>query len=301
MPGHTAINAYIRNVDKPNRKKIGIEKAWTSASLSASLTEESISPDAIHWLIWVQEFYRKFYHSKPLTIREAKWFNRLSGFREGFWYPSDIDFTIFGKDMFASHVIATWAQIYAYREKIDTIAGITEPDYSDLDSAFANGNPSATNDYNDKLLWDARPITGEEPSPLNSVSIESGSRISGLKEILMTKVTKERLKEWKDKYLLPYMIDAIRFIEILILHHSLGDPDMSGNSINSYGSGLLLFENTTFRQRLMKLPYILRIRFLILLREWVKEHPDANDAMIKPKVKIILDKVEKEGEANGKR
>ena len=34
-------------------------------------------------------------------------------------------------------IIATWAQIYAYRERIDAIAGIKEPDFSDLDSHLA--------------------------------------------------------------------------------------------------------------------------------------------------------------------
>ena len=36
------------------------------------------------------------------------------------------------EEIFLSHIIATYAQIYAYREKIDTIADIKNTDYSDI-------------------------------------------------------------------------------------------------------------------------------------------------------------------------
>jgi hypothetical protein len=325
VPGRTVINKFIKKTADPNRDKIGIEKAWTSAALN----EEPISPDAIHWLIELQALYRKLYYSKPLTIREARWFNRLSGWREGFSYRSDIDIEKHGEEtylshLFISHVIATWAQLYAYREKIDTIAGIKELDYSDLDSRIATGRLSAIHDYDQKWAWDAFPITAAELSSVsldshispksrlvncpvcgrpskNSVLIE-GFRNPGLLEGLMTKMTKEYLTKWKDKYLVPFMIDQTRFLEIMFLDHSLGDPDMSDSSIPIYSGGLFAaLKYAAFRQRLNKLPYIQRIIFLVLLREWAKEHPDAADAPIKPRIKIILDIVEKEGEANGKR
>ena len=49
-----------------------------------------------------------------------------------------------------------------------------------------------------------------------------------------------------------------------------------------------------FRRRLKKLPYIDRIKLLILMRAWAKKHPNVKSAMIKPQIKKILDKVEKE-------
>ncbi len=108
------------------RSKYTIDKAWNTSVLNS----EPISPDALPWLIGVQ-VHLKSYCSKPLTIREAKWFNRLSGFR--YTFPVSLESLGISdrtKDAFLSLVIATWAQIYAYREKIDTIARIKEPDYS---------------------------------------------------------------------------------------------------------------------------------------------------------------------------
>jgi hypothetical protein len=45
-------------------------------------------------------------------------------------------------------VIATWAQIYAYREYIDTMSGIKNPDYSDLDAPIAKNKIGAIYSYN---------------------------------------------------------------------------------------------------------------------------------------------------------
>ena len=87
VPSLNPIITYIREEVDPGKIKIaesGIEKIWSSASLN----QEPITPEAIHFLMWVQT-HRKIFDSKPLTIREAKWFNRLLGIREEFSYPPD--------------------------------------------------------------------------------------------------------------------------------------------------------------------------------------------------------------------
>ena len=78
----------------------------------------------------------KKYLARPLSIREVKWFARLFGFRTYFKPLQEIEDDPDLKFMFISNVLASWAQVYAEREKVDTIAGIEEPDYSDLDIAI---------------------------------------------------------------------------------------------------------------------------------------------------------------------
>jgi hypothetical protein len=76
-PSLKSIQSIPRSYWKPNKDKIGIEKIWNTAALK----DESISHGSIPWLIRLQ-IQRGWYHSKPMTIRQAKWFDRLSGFRQ---------------------------------------------------------------------------------------------------------------------------------------------------------------------------------------------------------------------------
>jgi len=273
-PGRTALNDYINKMNL-NVEKMGIERAWSSAELN----NENINPESVRWLIALQ-VYRKSYYSKPLTVREAKWFSFLSGFRGVF----SQDLTDFGlspqlKDVFISSVLATWAELYAYREKIDTMAGIKNPDYSDLDNNLANLDFEAIYKYNDVKLFDAiGEITNRDD------------------------INKENLEDFNEQYLLPSLIDQIRFQEMRILAHSLGEPDMTQDSIRLY-SGILtsiLADNPTFFDALFKIPHIKRIHFLSVLRNWVKENPDVtDDQVVNSKIHEILTDVKKDGESNG--
>ena len=100
-------------------------------------------------------------------------------------------------------MIVTWAEIYAYREKIDTMAGIENSDYSDLDSNIANGDFKAIYQYNENYLYDAM------------------GKIANREDVV-----KKDLEVFDNQYLLPSLINQIRFQEIEILVHSLGEPDI---------------------------------------------------------------------------
>jgi hypothetical protein len=271
-PGRTAINEYIRTKLNPNTAKMGLEKTWSSAELN----NEKIDSESVRWLITLQ-VYRKSYYSKLLTVREAKWFSYLSGFRKPFEIA---DLTEFGislelKDVFISSVIVTWAEIYAYREKIDTMAGIENSDYSDLDSNIANGDFKAIYQYNENYLYDAM------------------GKIANREDVV-----KKDLEVFDNQYLLPSLIDQIRFQEIEILVHSLGEPDMSHKSIRLYTTILawISLDNPQFFKDLMKLPYVKRRNLLTSIREWVKDNPSVNDDnIIALKVNELFDSVREKG------
>ena len=172
-------------------------------------------------------------------------------------------------------VIATWAEIYAYREKIDTLAGIKNPDFTDLDSNIANADFKAIYQYNENYLYDAM------------------GKIANRDDVV-----KKDLEVFDNQYLLPSLIDQIRFQEIEILVHSLGEPDMSHKSIRLYSTILawILLDNPQFFKDLMKLPYVKRRNLLTSIREWVKDNPDINDDnIIALKVNELFDSVWEKG------
>ena len=159
------------------------------------------------------------------------------------------------------------------------MAGIKNPDYSDLDNNLANLDFEAIYKYNDVKLFDAiGEITNRDD------------------------INKENLEDFNEQYLLPSLIDQIRFQEMRILAHSLGEPDMTQDSIRLY-SGILtsiLADIPTFFDALLKIPHIKRIHFLSVLRNWVKENPDVtDDQVVNSKIHEILTDVKKDGESNG--
>jgi hypothetical protein len=109
-------------------------------------------------------------------------------------------------------VLATWAQIYAEREKVDDIAGIEEPDCSDLDLAIADNDYSAIREYSDEKLSD---------------------QIHGLlgKRRGLTENQWEKVQEG---WTLPSLKHNILILESRVLRHSLGDPDMSPQYLRAY-------------------------------------------------------------------
>ena len=234
--------SYISNA----RSKYSIDKSWSSAEL----VDEPISPVAVHLLIVVQR-YRKLFYSKPLTIREARWFNNLSDFQESYSYLPDM-ITPELKSTFLSLKIATWAQMYAYREKIDTIDGVKEADYSELDNGIAAGNLHELFKYN--LRW-----ANDRLSPVFNDE----------------NATKNAFKKTYFSYLKPALFDTIREVETFVLGHSLGDPDMTENSILLYGNSLgTLFTEASWNSHLEEINYQQKLNFLRFVREWCKNKPD---------------------------
>jgi len=236
-----------------DRSRYKIDETWNSASL----IYQTIAPDVLQCLIWIQ-IYRKRNLSKQLSTREARWFNNLSGIRQNYSFiPVTVSSDL--KNTFLIHVTATWAQIYAYREKIDDIVNVKDPNYSDLDEAMVTGDLrklAALNEYQQDFVFDDK---------------------------------------WKGKYLIPYYINQIRTIEIGALGHSLGDPDMLDSAIGTYAASLVtIFNDTEYSQRFNKLLYLPRMGLLLLLRQNAKEHPNEEATLIKAKISKILDNVEKE-------
>ena len=148
----TAIIKYLTEV-RINLSLI-IDTPWNTAALNA----EPITTEALPWLISIQE-NRILWLSKMLTEREAKWFNRLFGFKSLFSSAVLMDMGIESPDSslvntYQSAMVATWAQIYANREKVAEVAGIEKPDFSDLDSCLARYNSGDLAQSVARQFWD---------------------------------------------------------------------------------------------------------------------------------------------------
>ena len=272
LPGVSRISKYLTELNY-NTINNPPSLPWHTGTLS----KERIETEAIPWLMGLQSM-RKSNYSKPITIREAKWFSHLSGFRKT--YAADLqDFLSKtlginddrSKNVFLSYVIATWAELYAYREKIDINAGIKDPDYSDLDDYIAKGDMESIYQRNDRHLFDAI------------------DRITNKKD-----VSEKELTDFDSRYLLPSLIDQIRFQEIRLLGHSLGEPDMPIKSIHLYSDILtwILANNPVCLERLMKLSWVLKVRFLTEIRKLVKDNPDEDDRNIDSTVSKLITNLE---------
>ena len=218
----TRNNARVQNpVDKP----------WNTALLNY----EMLDPDLIPWIVNVQYNLKK-YLSKPLTIREIKWFTRLFGFSTYFKPLPELEDNPDLKFLFLSSVLASWSQIYAEREKIDDIAGIQEPDYSDLDIAIVDNGFSAIRQYSDGKLSD-------------QVHALLGKR---------SELTESQWARIQEGWTLPSLKHNILILESRILQHSLGDPDMSPQYLRAYHALLFIHDHdrdeadwgTTYQQRI---------------------------------------------------
>jgi hypothetical protein len=148
-PSLRSYEELVREIRNNARVQNPVDKPWNTALISS----EMLDPDLVPWIVNVQ-YHLKKYLAKPLTIREVKWFTSLFGFRTYFKPLPEMENDPDLKSLFISNVLATWAQIYAEREKVDDIAGIQEPDYSDLDIAIVDNDCSAIREYSDEKLSD---------------------------------------------------------------------------------------------------------------------------------------------------
>ena len=191
-----------------------VDKPWNTALLN----NEMLNPDIIPWIVNVQYNLNK-YLSKPLTVREAKWFTRLFGFRTYFKPLPEMENNQELKFLFVSSVLASWAQIYAEREKVDNIAGIEEQDYSDLDIVILANDFSAIREYSDEKLSDqVHGLWGKQHE-----------------------LTESQWSKIQEGWTLPSLKHNILILESRILQHSLGTPDMSPEYLRAYHN--LLFRH----------------------------------------------------------
>ncbi len=220
-PSLRSYEELVREIRKNARVQNPVDKPWNTALLNS----ESLDPDIIPWIINAQH-HRKQFLSKPLTIREVKWFTRLFGFRTYFKPSLEIENNADLRLFFLSNVLATWAQIYAEREKVDDIAGIQEPDYSDLDIAIVDNNSSAIREYSDeKLSEQAHGLLGKRRD--------------------LTESQRARIQEG---WTLPSLKHNILILESRILHHSLGDPDMSPQYLRAYHNMLFQHDHNRYEE-----------------------------------------------------
>ncbi len=250
IPSLSYVQKYCREELFPNYNKMRAtlkDKPWNTAALNS----EPINAEVIPWLIGLQ-VSRKQFLSKPITIREAKWFNRLFGLKNDLalkYFNVDNDPKL--KKRLISHVIATWAQIYAYIEKIDTIASVKEPDYTDIDRELARLNIGLAYRKANRILSDIKEkekLTEKDFAKLN----DSVSRV---------------------------YIDFITRWEVHFLNHSLGDHDMSFMSLMRYGEiitnySLTILEDGSPYQSLKKLKYRQKLAFFERLRHWCNDNPE---------------------------
>lgn len=236
-PSLRSYEELVRDVRKNARAENPVDKPWNTALLSS----ETIASDLIPWIVGVQ-YHLKKYLSKPLTIREVKWFTRLFGFREYIKPLPEMETNSDLRSLFISNVLATWAQIYAEREKVDDIAGIQEPDYSDLDLAIIDSDFSVIREYSDEKLSD---------------------QVHGLMG-KQKRLTESQWTKIQERWTLPSLKNNILILESRILRHSLGDPDMTAEYIRAYHNMIFNYDygrdeedyGATYQQRIDKFMHI---------------------------------------------
>ena len=244
LPGESAINKYLTRINKVIAKPDPEDSLWNTAILQG----EPITPDVVPVLVGVQS-QRKAYLSVGLSVREARWLNRLFGFRDTFRRKCPSDGNDHEKEVvFIPNMLATWSQIYAYREKIDALAGIEKPDFSELDTRILNNDCTLGYKYVSAFYFRSS-------------------------EVASLGADKEKYKRFDKTYTSSTLIAQIWLMECGLLSHSLGTPDLTHNSLLVYHTGLsgLTSGDIQCLQRFQKLPYGKRIELLVTLRQWSKD------------------------------
>ena len=251
-PSLRSYEELVREIKSNARVQNPVDKLWNSALLNV----ESLDPDIIPWII-NEQHHRKQFLSKPLTVREVKWFTRLFGFRTHFKPSQEIENDADLRLFFLSNVLATWAQIYAEREKVDDIAGIQEPDYSDLDIAIVGNDFSAIREYSDgKLSEQVHRVKGKQ----NRLTESQWARIN-------------------EGWVLPSLKHNILILESRALKHSLGDPDMSSQYLRAYHNMLFRYDYGRYPED-YGATYQQRIETFVSIRKKVLEIPEGDINLI---------------------
>jgi hypothetical protein len=214
-PSLRSYEELCRETRKNARVQNSVDKPWNTALLNG----EALDPEIVPWIATVQYYLQKNL-SKPLNIREVKWFVRLFGFRTFVKPLPEIQDNPDLVRLFVAMSLSSWAQIYAETEKVDEIAGINNPDYSNLDIAIAENDFSAIREYSDqKLIDQVHGMRGKQ----SELTVSKWAKI---------------LEGWT----LPSLRHNIMILESTILGHSLGDPDMSPEYLRAYHNLLFGFD-----------------------------------------------------------
>jgi hypothetical protein len=227
-PSLRSYEELVREIRNNARTQNPIDKPWNTALLNS----EPINTEIIPWIVSAQ-FNRRLFLSKPLTIREVKWFIRFFGFRNHIKPLQEFNDNESIKHFFISNTLATWSQIYADREKIDFIAGIQDADYSDLDIAMVNNNIRLGAIHTDGKMKD---------------------------RTLRMKAAEAEIPER----------EYIVYSESDYLHHSLGEPSMSHQSCHAYNI-MMSHASVNYSEKLRAIPYLHKINFFILMRNFCKD------------------------------
>lgn len=266
LPVENTIGIFI----KPIREKILLniedpkppDTPWNTASLDiSSLNIEPFSPDSITLLMQAQN-RRRIYLSKPLTIREAKWFNRLTGFKDMLFLPASVQDNSEAKSYFIINYLATWAHNYAYREKLDSLSGIEVPSYSDLDNAFIERNYQKIDELRKKIENDFL-NSPDMKIALGEFDENKHVNFDHMNQVLSTCLTGQ-----------------CNLFEQNILGHNLGDPDIAGNErLGAYGELLsITIKREDYFKKLVGFEYLRQLLFIVELRKWANER--SNDDFI---------------------
>ena len=242
-PSLRSYEELLREIRKKSKVENPLDGSWNTVLLNT----DPLNPELIPWVMRAQ-YNRKEFLAKPLTIREVKWFARFIGFKDVIKPPPEMDNVLDLKAYFIINVLATWAQLYAAREKIDSVAGIQELDYSDLDIAMVDNDYRNIIGYNnDKLM----------------------NKIQEMRE-KSAKITQSQWDKYFEEWIKPALIEHIVFFETNYLFHSLGEPDMSQEALKAYGI-MLSWNEANYGQVLWKDSYEKRVGFFIRLRQYCRD------------------------------
>ncbi len=251
-PSLRSYEELVRDVRENARVQNPVDKTWNTALLN----KEPLDPELTPWIINAQ-YHLKKYLSKPLTIREVKWFTRLFGFRTRIKPLPEMEDNPDLRLLFISSVLATWAQIYAEREKVDDIAGIQEPDFSDMDIAVVDNDLSAIREYSDEKLSDqVHGLFGKQK-----------------------KLTESEWAKIQERWTLPSLKHNILILESRILRHSLGDPDMTSEYLRAYHNMLFRYDYGRYEED-YGATYQQRIDTFLSIRKKVGEIPAGDIKLI---------------------
>lgn len=251
-PSLRSYEELCRAARKNARVQNPTDKPWNTALLES----EMLDPELIPWVINAQDNLKK-YLSKPLTIREVKWFTRLFGFRSHFKPIAEIEKDADLKFLFLTNALASWAQVYAEREKVDSIAGIEEPDYSDLDLAIVDNSFTQIREYSDEMLSDqVHDMLGKK-----------------------RELTENQWAKIQEGWTLPSLRHNILVLESRILRHSLGDPDMTTEYIRAYHNMLFNYDYGRYEED-YGATYQQRIDTFINIRKKILETPEDDIKLI---------------------
>jgi hypothetical protein len=243
-----------------------LERSWdTSTLVGANPVDAESVPD----LVSAQQ-ERKLFLSKPLTVRDARWFSRLrycgdlikGQLRESTEDPET-------QERLRRYYVWTLAGSYSWREKIDLLSGVEDEDtdYSDLDASVYTGEWRAVYESKFKSIATYLVDRSGEQKPL-----DFDAKPEGLREALPL-------------YMNVVVEDTILELEISYLRFCLGSPDLTTDGLRSYGSALLqVSADDEAKNLLTSMSMKQKINFFVALRQVVKQGD-------KPDVKATLKNV----------